>query len=287
MTTSKTTPQILVGVDGSTGSQVALQWASSFAASEGAELTALMAWNYPSALMVPMLGAASLPPIDFMEDAATSKLQAMIDASTDDGASVESRTVMGAARIVLTELSEDYDLVVLGQSGDSRLKRAMLGSTASYCVAHAECPIVIARAPHSGEQQITVAVDGSEASIDALAWGLGVGSKSNVLAVYSYDAWQLDDLPLQAEVRDRLAKAGETMLEDAVAKAIEKSGANPTRVTWQVRQGDPRTTIVDNAEPNELLVLGAQGHTGLARWALGSLADYAVQNAPGTVAIWH
>ena len=29
-------------------------------------------------------------------------------------------------------------------------------------------------------------------------------------------------------------------------------------------------------------MLGAQGHSGIARWVLGSLADYAVQHAPGS-----
>ena len=135
------------------------------------------------------------------------------------------------------------------------------------------------------EENITVAVDGSPSSIDALVWALGLGDSVDT-AAYSHDEWELDDLPLDDTFRADLNARADEMLADAVATAVERAGVDPTRVVRQVMQGDPRTTLVDQADPATLLVMGAQGHSGISRWVLGSLADYAVQHAPGSIAIW-
>lgn len=276
---------ILVGVDGSETSVAGLRWATSLAARGGDAVSAVMVWNYPPAFMMPLVGAPVLPAEQFAETA-RNRLRTIIAATDTAGVEIEQAVVMGAARAVLTDASEDKDLLVLGRTGDSRLRQIFLGSTVSYCVRHVECPVVVVRDSTAPEDRITVAVDGSPSSIEALAWALGLGEQHDVLAVYSHDEWELDELALDDEVRRDLDAKAHTMLTEAVKEALARSGADASRVKQQVLQGDPRTTLVDQADPEAMLVLGAQGHSGLARWALGSLADYAVQHAPGTVAVW-
>jgi nucleotide-binding universal stress UspA family protein len=52
-----------------------------------------------------------------------------------------------------------------------------------------------------------------------------------------------------------------------------------------VREGDPRSAIVDEAEQwgADLIVVGSHGRTGLKRWLLGSVAQAVVGQAPCSV----
>ena len=284
MSSADTRSKILVGVDGSDSSLAALEWATALAAQQDASVTAAMTWSYPTALLMPVVGAPVVP-ADYVSGATRAKLTAAVAGSSRADLITEEWVVMGAARSVLSDATEDHDLLVLGRSGNSRVRQLFVGSTAAYCVRHAECPVVVVRDAVTPESDITVAVDGSPSSIDALVWALGLG-ESQITAVYSHDEWELDDLPLDDAFRADLDTRAETMLAEAVATAVERAGVSATRVVHQIMQGDPRTTLVDQAAPTGLLVLGAQGHSGISRWVLGSLADYAAQHAPGSVAIW-
>ncbi|HEY8188630.1 MAG TPA: universal stress protein [Pyrinomonadaceae bacterium] len=54
-----------------------------------------------------------------------------------------------------------------------------------------------------------------------------------------------------------------------------------------VRDGHPRTAIVDEAEKwrADLIVMGSHGRTGLTRLLLGSVAQYVVGHAPCSVEV--
>lgn len=279
---SEPTP-VIVGIDGSDGSAAALQWAASLAGTLGQPLQAVAAWNYPASLMMPAIGAPGLPSDHFAQMAAA-KLEATVGATPTTPAP-EQRVIMGSPRVVLSELSERAEAIVIGRTGTGRISRLVVGSTASYCVRHAECPVAIVDDAVSMESQVTVAVDGSPSSIDALVWALGLGDDRAIRAVYSHDEWELDQLGLESALRTELEERAATVLAETVETACAKVGASLDRVTAEVLSGDPRTTVVDHGDPDALLVLGAQGHSGVARWLLGSLADYAVHHAPGSLVI--
>ena len=54
-----------------------------------------------------------------------------------------------------------------------------------------------------------------------------------------------------------------------------------------MRDGDPRSAIVDEAEEwgADLIVVGSHGYTGLKRWLLGSVAQSVVGHAPCSVEV--
>jgi len=58
---------------------------------------------------------------------------------------VRARTREGRAAHVLTSEATPEDTLVIGSHGRGELPGMHLGSTASYCVHHAPCPVVVLR----------------------------------------------------------------------------------------------------------------------------------------------
>src|SRR5205085_8240235 len=73
-------------------------------------------------------------------------------------------------------------------------------------------------------------------------------------------------------------------LTERVTQTLQRSGllAEPA-----VREGDPRSVIVDEAERwgADLIVVGSHGYTGLQRFLLGSVAQSVVNHAPCSVEV--
>ena len=75
--------------------------------------------------------------------------------------------------------------------------------------------------------------------------------------------------------------------ERLTAGVAEKLRASSLGVETAVRDGDPRSCIVDEAREwdADLIVVGSHGYTGLKRWLLGSVAQSVVSHAPCSVEV--
>ena len=131
--------RIVVGIDGSLGSDGALNWALEEAERRNADVTALFVWQYPPVgafIAAPVVGYET--EADRVIEAARAKAARWRPAVHLDA---ESR--LGAAVPALIETSRRADLLVVGRRGRNRLRTALLGSTASQCADDATCPVVI------------------------------------------------------------------------------------------------------------------------------------------------
>ena len=281
----QTLNRIAVGVDGSPQSIAALSWATTLAEESGAKVTAIMSWNYPTSLLLPVVGAPVLPS-DSMTAATRDTLAEIVRGHSGASLVDEMRTPMGSPRSVLVEASEDHDLVVLGRTGRGRIERLLLGSTASYTARHARCPVALVET-ETIPRRLTVAIDGSVHSTEALSWALSLPGSRDVVAVYSHDESVLDELPLSSEQRQPFEEGADVVVQEAVERAASMAGVDVERVRTEIRTGDPRTSIVEAADPDGLLIMGARGHSGLSAWVLGSLADFAVQHCAAPLIIWN
>jgi nucleotide-binding universal stress UspA family protein len=135
--------RIVVGVDGSEGSENALRWAARQAALTGATLEVVTGWDYPA-----FYGWAPAIPddIDFGHFAERAQDEALDDVfGADRPARLETRVVAKHPALALVEASEGADLLVVGSRGYGGFADALLGSVSTYCVHHAHCPVTVIR----------------------------------------------------------------------------------------------------------------------------------------------
>lgn len=146
---------IVVGVDGSPGSQEAVEFAAREAAAHGATLRLVSAWEIPPSVL--SNGGVPSEIYDNLEAEARRTLDAAAARvlEIDPTVAVEQRTVEGHAGNALVDEAETADLVVIGRRGHGALTELLLGSISHQVADHARCPVVIVpRADTARGQQL-------------------------------------------------------------------------------------------------------------------------------------
>jgi nucleotide-binding universal stress UspA family protein len=135
--------KIVVGVDGSEGSLLALRWAAEEARLRDAVLEVVTAWHFPVLATIPAFGV--LPPADEMSEEARRGLDELLESEgiTASGLTVLETVGEGRAAGVLLDAAADADLVVLGSRGHGGFSGLLLGSVSQAVVSHARCPVVV------------------------------------------------------------------------------------------------------------------------------------------------
>jgi nucleotide-binding universal stress UspA family protein len=134
---------IVVGVDDSSAAKAALRFALEEARFRQARLRAVHAiggfGSYPS--LAVDVGAVHQAAEELLEELASEV------AGDGETVEIERRVVEGAPGAVLVEDSRSADLLVVGSRGHGGFAGLLLGSVSQQCAHHAECPVVIVRAP--------------------------------------------------------------------------------------------------------------------------------------------
>jgi len=133
---------VVVGVDGSPGSQHALEFAVAEARFRGARVQAVMAWQRPI-MMDPQVMLDDFDP----EGWSRAALSAAITAVSADDVPMECRLAEGHPAGILIDACVEADLLVVGNRGHGGFAGALLGSVSHRCVAHASCPVVVVPPP--------------------------------------------------------------------------------------------------------------------------------------------
>ncbi|MGO8873513.1 MAG: universal stress protein [Acidimicrobiales bacterium] len=145
MTSTQTAERhrIVVGIDGSPSSMVAVEWAARQAELTGATLEVLMTWEWPANYG----WSLSLPPdYDPQHDSEAVLEEAMGPVRTaHPGITVETTVIEGHPAPILVKASSGADLLVVGSRGHGEFAGMLLGSVSEHCVANAHCPVVVVR----------------------------------------------------------------------------------------------------------------------------------------------
>jgi nucleotide-binding universal stress UspA family protein len=146
--------RIVVGVDGSEGSQRALAWAAQEARLHGATIDAVMVvpptYVYPGATA--RLNVAGPPSREDEKDARLALEASVREVREEQGSGVDinERVLAGSAARQLTAVAEDADLLVVGSRGLGGFRGLLLGSVSQQAVSHARCPVSVVPSADSG-----------------------------------------------------------------------------------------------------------------------------------------
>jgi nucleotide-binding universal stress UspA family protein len=131
---------VVVGVDGSDSSRQALIWAVQYAALIGAEVDAVISWNYPTGYGMGAVASDWNPG----EDACGLLADTVASVLGDDvPVRLTQQVRQGNAAQVLLDETKDAQMLVVGSRGHGGFAGLLLGSVSAHCAEHAHCPVLV------------------------------------------------------------------------------------------------------------------------------------------------
>ena len=261
---------IVVGIDESAAGETALAWAMARADSVKSPVT-LVHTVYETWL------ADGYGYYDSILDAEKKLLTEAGARAATLAPAVATRTDLrtGSAPRVLSELSKDADLIVVGTDRKGRVEGELFGSVSLQIAALASCPVaVIPLLPETVRSGVYVGVDGSADSIAAVTFAAAEADRTgqDLYALYAVH------LPNRRVLRRIPADAvTERMEEERVVLAESVAGLTaryPDLVVHQVLETDesPARALVAAAQHAQMLVVGSRGRGSLQRLLMGSVS---------------
>ena len=162
---------VVVGVDGSEASDLAVDWAAADAVRRHLPLLVVHAWNldYSAEMIGLLLPIVERQSFDCLQ-AATRRARAV-----SAGLRVSQRQERTGASIALVTASLRAETIVVGDRGAGAFERLLSGSTSTQAAAHAHCPVVVVRPTgrhDDGARRVVVGVDSSPSASDAVAYAM-------------------------------------------------------------------------------------------------------------------
>lgn len=283
MTSTTTHRGIVVGIDGSATSELAVKWAARDAAMHNVPLTLIHVLPSPAVMAWPDL---PLPPafLDWPEAEGRNIIRDAAKLAEDAAGApiqIDSDMVIGPAIAALTDLSKEARMIVVGCRGRGLLAR-LLGSVSSGLTHHAHCPVAIihdddAQGPDHAVGPVVVGIDGSPASEKATAIAFDEASRrgADVVAVHAcfdWTGWEYPDFSLFD-----VEQLGSEVLAERLAGYQEQYPDVNVRRVVAVNQAAKQ--IIDEAKDAQLIVVGSHGRGGFSGMLLGSVSSAVAQSA--------
>jgi nucleotide-binding universal stress UspA family protein len=216
-------------------------------------------------------------------------LQRVADRLRATGLEVATAVCYDPAADAIVDYADENRIqrIVMATHGYSGISRWMHGSVAERVIQSAKTPILLVRAHAEDEavsykplscQRILVPLDGSQLAEQALPPALTVAKALSAELVLFRVPSVFASLSLAGEGYMPLEGVIEAAHQDAqsyleqVAHDLKGQGF---RVSIALQIGGVANAIIDYAETYQidLIAMSTHGRTGLARWALGSIAD--------------
>lgn len=137
------TGRIVVGVDGSETSRLALHWAVEEARVRHARVEAVLTWHPPYVGGYPYTGGAI--DAEVLEGTARSTLDEAVTSVDTSGLAqpIDSIVALGDPAAVLVDAAAGADLLVVGSRGLGGFAGVLLGSVGHHVAHHAACTVVV------------------------------------------------------------------------------------------------------------------------------------------------
>lgn len=277
------TDRVVVGLDGSTASMAALDWAARWSEHLGGDLVLLSAYG-PSTVV------RGEPLADHLMDLARETAEGQANharswlADTHPDVRADIQILAAGAAPALLEATRTADVVVIGTRGLSGLSALLHGSIAKSVIAGAHGPVVAVSesAVPLSCGPVVVGLDGSPEATRAAEYGFEHAEMcgSEVIAVstwqndYGYHSLRFGVMPVDS---DHFQSTREEHLRNWLAPLRLRHPSIP--VTTVVRGQDPVTALVEASRGAALVVVGSRGLGPVGRTLFGSVSQAVVRGA--------
>ena len=283
MTGHSTHPGVVVGVDGSPSSTMAVRWAAREATMRNVGLTLVHVSNPPA-----VWPAAPIPAEIYQRHREEARkvladaIKVAEDSVEGNRPKIDSELLSAAPVPTLIDLSKEAHMMVVGCRGQDALQRTLLGSVSIGLLHHAHCPVAVIHdeAPillGPSQLPVLVGIDGSPASELATVIAFDEASFRGVDLV-ALHAWTDSDI-------SRVLSKQWSALQSRAAEILAERLAG-----WQERYPDvtvhrrlvfdrPARHLLDESESAQLVVVGSHGRGGFAEMLLGSVSTAVVHAA--------
>lgn len=288
---------VLVGVDGSKGSELALTWAADYAAQRDRELRLTHGMDLAAASSVfGPYEVVAAPLIDAVKAHGRSVLAHAEAEVREHRPELRISTSMTAdtGAALLIEGSASAYAVVLGATGNVGTL-GHLGSTLLAVTSHAHGAVIIVRPETETSTRVrdsgpvVVGVDGSPVSEAALAIAFAEASErgTGLIAVHVWSDWIAgrfagENPPVAIDDLDGVEEA---VLAERLAGWQEKYP--DVEVTRRVYLSEVTNRLLEWSKSAQLVVVGNRGRGGFLGLLLGSTAHALVQHAHCPVMVVH
>ena len=281
------TKPVIVGVDGSEQSLLAVEWAAQEARRHSSPLRIVSAPD-----VMPRMHAYHASPAEIaaaLRGVAARALAAAITRCEEvaPGLPVDTCLLSGSPAVAVAETGSDASMLVVGARGAGGFAAMMLGSVSRYVAAWAPCPVAVVREESSAvHREVAVGVRDPEEATGALAFAFEEAALrgADLVAVHTW-YW----LPSGQAGALRPADPGRFAAEATrqLGAALEDwQGKYPdVRVRQDVIRGHPARVLASLSARTDLVVLGRHGHPAGPGPGIGSIQHAVLDHAHGPVAV--
>lgn len=281
---------VVVAVDGSEASKVAVRWAANTAMKREIPLRLASSYAMPQFLYA----EGMVPPQEIYDDLQAETLEKIEEAR---GIALEvapeikiGHTIAEGSPIdMLLDMSKTATMIVMGSRGLGGLSGMVMGSVSAAVVSHADCPVVVVREDNHVDEStkygpIVVGIDGSAVSEKATEYAFAEAAARGA-ELHAVHTWM--DMQVQASLAGLAAAQQQWKVveeEQHVLLAERLAGFQeqyPNVVVKKIVTRDrPVRALCDAAEGAQLLVVGSHGRGGFKGMLLGSTSRALLQSAP-------
>jgi nucleotide-binding universal stress UspA family protein len=278
---------VVVGADGSSPSQIAVDWAAEDAARRGCDLRIVHVYEsarYDDPVQTPPGFHDSV--MEYGRDV----LEKAISRARNRAPWIEVNASLESGRVVevLQREAEDAEQVVVGSRGLGGFTGLLLGSISRSLAGHAAAPVVVVKdVPEQVRGEIVVGYDGSEHSMTTLRYAFEEAARRDA-RVHAIHTWQL---PITGGL---YTVSYVPMLDDVMAaeERTAKDALSPWREKYpgiEVKQAviceHPVVALRDASATADLVVVGSRGLGAFESAILGSVSHGILHHAHCPVAV--